>query len=116
MRYHRDAPYHALLKERWRLNVHPSEKETYHLALDLGDSGITYAVGDCLAILPQNDRERVERTLGALGATGAELVCDPKTRNLLTLKDFLTHRANLCDVPQAMGRALGRSVEEVRAH
>jgi sulfite reductase (NADPH) flavoprotein alpha-component len=64
----RDRPAEVTLVSRTRLNKPGSEKETWHIELDLAGSGIEYAVGDSLGIYPVNDPALVDAILQALGA------------------------------------------------
>jgi len=43
-----------------------SDKETFHMEFDLGDSGMQYIVGDSLGIIPHNHPEQVDEVLRAL--------------------------------------------------
>jgi len=56
-----------------------SEKDTRHYVIDISGSGMTYEVGDSLAIFPTNCPELVSDTLEALGASGDEMVTSEKT-------------------------------------
>ncbi|MEA2953001.1 MAG: sulfite reductase flavoprotein alpha-component [Alphaproteobacteria bacterium] len=64
-RYH---PVDATLVSRARLNKPGSEKETWHIELDLADTGLDYAVGDSLGIFPVNDGALVDAVVKALDA------------------------------------------------
>jgi sulfite reductase (NADPH) flavoprotein alpha-component len=88
----------ATIKERVCLNV-GSDKETYHLIVDLEGSDIEYHVGDCLGIYPQNDPSQVQSIIHALSATGEEIVEDRKGR-LYPLYNYLLGYANLSRLPQ----------------
>jgi sulfite reductase (NADPH) flavoprotein alpha-component len=88
----------ATIKERICLNA-GSEKETYHLVIDLKGSGIEYQVGDCLGIYPQNDPSLVKELMETLQARGDEIVEDRKGISY-SLSDFLLSRANLQRLPQ----------------
>jgi sulfite reductase (NADPH) flavoprotein alpha-component len=73
--YTRDNPYWAKLKAQHMLSMHSSAKDTRHYVVDLADSGLTYEVGDSLAIMPTNDPELVNDILDALsGPTGEEII------------------------------------------
>lgn len=88
----------ASLKERKCLNF-GSERETYHLVIDLNGSGIDYQVGDCLGIYPQNDPLVVEKLLKTLHATGDELIED-RDGNFHRLYAFLLNETNLLRLPK----------------
>jgi len=51
-----------------------SDKDTRHLEISLGGSGLIYEPGDALAVKPANDPQLVELTLKALGFSGDESV------------------------------------------
>jgi sulfite reductase (NADPH) flavoprotein alpha-component len=64
----RDHPAEVTFASRTRLNKPGSNKETWHIELDLAGSGIDYTVGDSLGIFPRNDpalADAVIRTLAA---------------------------------------------------
>jgi sulfite reductase (NADPH) flavoprotein alpha-component len=64
----REAPVEAVFAGRTRLNKRGSEKETWHIDIDLGASGPDYAVGDSLGIFPTNDPSLADAIIKALGA------------------------------------------------
>lgn len=64
----RDHPVPANFLSRTRLNKEGSDKETWHIELDLSTSGLTYEVGDALGVYPTNDPELVDAVIKALGA------------------------------------------------
>ncbi|GLK72410.1 sulfite reductase subunit alpha [Ancylobacter dichloromethanicus] len=70
----RDNPALVRLAGRYRLNGAASEKETWHIDIDLGEAGPDYAVGDSFGIFPENDPALVERVLAAIGADAHEPV------------------------------------------
>ncbi|MFN0064705.1 MAG: hypothetical protein ACKVOH_00545 [Chlamydiales bacterium] len=88
--------------ERRRLNEGSPEKETFHVILDLSQTPITYKVGDCVAIYPENDPALVQKIVGALGATGEESIHNRKGESKI-LRSFLTKNVNLLRVPKKLG-------------
>lgn len=64
----RDNPATATFLSRTRLNKPGSEKETWHIELDLAGSGLDYTVGDSFGIFPQNEPALVDAVVKALGA------------------------------------------------
>jgi sulfite reductase (NADPH) flavoprotein alpha-component len=64
----RDNPTTATFISRTRLNKPGSEKETWHIELDLTDSGIDYRVGDAFGIFPRNDPRLTDQVIAALDA------------------------------------------------
>ncbi len=76
-------PYEAVIKDKVLLNDSSSEKETYHVEIDLSGSGIRYSAGDALGLYPTNDSRVVEDILKATGLTGEEAVSGKKLKELL---------------------------------
>jgi sulfite reductase (NADPH) flavoprotein alpha-component len=76
-------PYPARLVANRLLSDPRSAKEIRHYEFDLGDSGITYAAGDALAVVPVNDDTLVDHVLEHLGATGDEVFDGRSVRELL---------------------------------
>jgi sulfite reductase (NADPH) flavoprotein alpha-component len=64
----RDNPIYATFLSRRRLNKPGSEKETWHIDIDLAGTDLDYVVGDSFGIFPTNDRGLVEAVLAALNA------------------------------------------------
>lgn len=88
--YGRANPFPSRLLVNRRLNP-GSDKDTRHLELDLTESGLTYQVGESLAVHPQNDPALVEEILHAIGATGDELVpAASKGKQPLPLREALS--------------------------
>src|SRR6476646_6003145 len=71
-RYTRANPFPARLVVNRRLSGPESEKDTRHFEIDLTGWGLTFEVGDSLAIYPTNDPELVDEIIHTLGATGDE--------------------------------------------
>jgi len=57
-----------------------SEKETRHFEIDLTDWGLSFDVGDSMAVYPSNDPQLVEEIIQAVGASGEETVPAAKTQ------------------------------------
>ncbi|HUI97356.1 MAG TPA: sulfite reductase subunit alpha, partial [Xanthobacteraceae bacterium] len=64
----RDNPVEAIFLRRTRLNKPGSNKETFHVDIDLAGTGLDYAVGDSLGIMPANDPALADAVIRALGA------------------------------------------------
>jgi sulfite reductase (NADPH) flavoprotein alpha-component len=80
----RDNPATATFLKRTRLNKPGSEKETWHIELDLAESGIDYVVGDSFGLFPTNDPGLVEALLKALGAPADFPIGGRPLRDVLT--------------------------------
>lgn len=64
----RDNPAYATFLSRRRLNKTGSQKETWHIEFDLGETGLDYTVGDSFGIFPANDPALVGAVIAALSA------------------------------------------------
>lgn len=68
------SPFPARLKTNRRLNGAASLKDTRHIEILLGDSGLSYEAGDALGVWPTNDPLLVNEILEAVGHDGEEAV------------------------------------------
>jgi sulfite reductase (NADPH) flavoprotein alpha-component len=64
----RDNPAEATFLSRTKLNKPGSQKETWHIDIDLAGSGIDYAVGDSFGVFPRNEPALVDAVIAALHA------------------------------------------------
>jgi sulfite reductase (NADPH) flavoprotein alpha-component len=91
-RYTRAHPFPARLVVNRRLSGPESEKDTRHFELDLTGWGLSFEVGDSLAVYATNDPELVDEMIRALGATGEEKVPrprgEPSTLRQALLRDY----------------------------
>ena len=67
-------PFAATVLENIRITGRHSTKETRHVELDLGGSGLAYEPGDALGIAASNNSHLVEELLEATGLSGDEEV------------------------------------------
>lgn len=93
--YSRTSPFSARLLSRQRLNKTGSSKETWHVALDISGSGITYRPGDSMGICPENDPSICAAILDICKFAADEEVQDSRTQETFTISEFLRRRANL---------------------
>jgi sulfite reductase (NADPH) flavoprotein alpha-component len=77
-RYTRANPFLARMLVNRRLSGPESEKDTRHFELDLTGWGLSFEVGDSLAVYATNDPHLVEEIIRALGLTGDEQVPRPR--------------------------------------
>ena len=73
-RYTRANPFPARMVVNRRLSGPESAKDTRHFELDLTGWGLTFEVGDSLAVYATNDPELIDEIIRTLGATGDEKV------------------------------------------
>src|SRR6266853_2167398 len=76
--YSRANPFPAKLIVNRRLSGAESAKDTRHFELNLTGWGLSYEVGDSVAVWATNDPQLVDEIIHALGATGDEQVPRPK--------------------------------------
>jgi sulfite reductase (NADPH) flavoprotein alpha-component len=77
-RYSRTNPFPAKLVVNRRLSGPGSAKDTRHFEIDLTGWGLSYEVGDSVAVCAMNDPQLVDEIIHALRATGDEKVPRPK--------------------------------------
>src|SRR5881394_978353 len=77
-RYSRANPFPAKLLVNRSLSGPESAKDTRHFELDLTGWGLSFEVGDSLAVYPSNDPKLVDEIIRTLGATAAEQVPRPR--------------------------------------
>ncbi len=106
MQYHKENPYLASIKHKSLLNDPKSDKEVYHFVLDVPSSKITYDVGDSIGIFPSNNPSFVKEILAVLQADGNEQISCKKSQKNFSLSNYLTYRANLCDVNKSLIQAI----------
>jgi sulfite reductase (NADPH) flavoprotein alpha-component len=95
--YSRDNPAIVALGQRRRLNPGgAAEAATWHVEINLEDSGLDYSVGDALGIYPENDPVLVDAVIAAVGASPDVPVGDR------TLKSLLTTDRSLGTAPDAL--------------
>jgi sulfite reductase (NADPH) flavoprotein alpha-component len=75
--YSRKNPFPARVLTVRSLNGVGSSKEVNHVEFSLADSGLSYAVGDALGVVPQNCPTLVADVLTVLGCDGEEAVPSP---------------------------------------
>src|SRR5580692_1357653 len=80
----RDNPVYATFLSRRRLNKPGSEKETWHIDIDLTGTDLDYVVGDSFGVFPANDHNLVTGVLAALDVPGDFPIGDRTFREELT--------------------------------
>jgi sulfite reductase (NADPH) flavoprotein alpha-component len=98
--YARENPVEAGFVSRRRLNDPASEKETWHIEIDLSGTGIEYVVGDSLGLFPTNAPALADAVIAELGAR-PERVIDGRT-----LRDRLLHEVALGAAPDGLFQLL----------
>src|ERR1041385_5239164 len=92
----RDNPATATFLKRTRLNKPGSEKETWHIEIDLAGTAIDYTVGDSFGLFPTNDLALVDAVIKALDAPPDFPIGGR------TLRDVLTDGVSLSPAPDML--------------
>ncbi len=80
----RDNPVYASFLSRRRLNKPGSEKETWHIDIDLAGTDLDYVVGDSFGMFPANDQDLVAAVLAAIEAPPDFPIAERTLREVLT--------------------------------
>lgn len=100
--YTRGNPFLATIIDRYPINKPGSQKVTKHIVLDIAGSNLKYNAGDSIGIYPDNDPDVIRFTLRAMQATGEETVFSKQTESYLSLKEFLTKKANITEISRKL--------------
>jgi sulfite reductase (NADPH) flavoprotein alpha-component len=92
----RDNPAVATFLSRRRLNKENSEKETWHIDIDLSGTDLDYVVGDSFGIFPFNDPSLVDAVLAAIDAPPDFPIAER------TLREVLTDSVSLSPAPDIL--------------
>jgi sulfite reductase (NADPH) flavoprotein alpha-component len=103
--YSRKNPYPASISVNRSLTGEGSGKDTRHFEIDLGDSGVSYEVGDSLGVFASNDPELVEAILANRGFSGDEEVLTTDGA-ATTLRQALTHNFVITEPAKQILQAL----------
>ena len=75
--HNRANPFKARITANYSLTGEGSNKDTRHIVVNLGDSGINYTPGDSLGVIPRNFPQTVDDLLPHLGLDPATTVDQP---------------------------------------
>lgn len=104
----REAPFAAEITAIGSLHGERSDAETLHVELSLAGSGIEYAPGDALGVIPRNDPALVAAVLHATGLAGEAALVEilAAERDITTLSGkLIADYAALTDNPSLADRA-----------
>tara|TARA_B100000945_G_scaffold56066_1_gene41276 strand:- start:1442 stop:2749 length:1308 start_codon:yes stop_codon:yes gene_type:complete len=90
-------PYMTTISEKDILNGPGATKETRHVSILLGDSGLNYKVGDAIGIIAENPEDVVNKLIELLGFNAEkEVESHSRTTTLYDAlkKDYEIHRLN----------------------
>jgi sulfite reductase (NADPH) flavoprotein alpha-component len=95
--HNRANPYKARLIANYSLSGEGSNKDTRHLVVHLGESGINYVPGDSLGVVPRNFPKTVDDLLPHLGldpATPVEQAAGPVALRDLLINGYILNRVS----------------------
>jgi sulfite reductase (NADPH) flavoprotein alpha-component len=92
----RDNPAVGTFLSRRRLNKAGSEKETWHIDIDLSGTNLDYVVGDSFGIFPSNDPGLVDAVLAAIDAPPDFPIAER------TLREVLADSVSLSPAPDIL--------------
>lgn len=92
--YGKKNPFPSKLLDKVLLSAPGSKKETWHFELSLEGSGLSYEVGDALAVVPTNAEDVVKEMIAAAGLTGEEEV-ETKSAGTKSLRAALTENYDI---------------------
>lgn len=102
--------FKAELIEKVLLNGRGSKKETYHIELDIEDSGIVYQPGDALEVCAVNNEKLVDKILSELNFNGDEEVSHNNAS--YSVRELLLHFKEITLVTLPVLKKLSAYVEE----
>ena len=105
MVFNRKNPYLATLAVNRCLTKEGSDKETRHYEVDIDGSGLTYEVGDSLAVMPRNDPRLVDEILEVLGFSGDEPVAGAD-KSTTTVREALLSEFQITQIDKKLLKAV----------
>jgi sulfite reductase (NADPH) flavoprotein alpha-component len=104
--YSRSNPFPGKILVNRRLTAADSPKDTRHFEIDLTGWGLSFEVGDSMAVYPTNDPALIKEIITALGATGEELVTAGK--ETCSLRDALSRYYSIKNVTPKFLKAIAQ--------
>ncbi len=95
MNYSKETPFLSCLTHRYRLNEPLSTKETWHIAIDISNSGMDYKPGDSLGVIPKNPRSLVDRVIRYSNLAADSTIEDPRNGSCYTFFQWLHERVDI---------------------
>ncbi|THX92506.1 hypothetical protein D6D08_02512 [Aureobasidium pullulans] len=86
------------VKERRRLTPRTYDRNIFHIEFDLGETGLTYAIGEALGIHAENDKVEVEEFIKWYGLNPEEVVEVPSREDAQVLENRTVYQALLQNV------------------
>ncbi|CAI9626371.1 sulfite reductase flavoprotein component [Alternaria burnsii] len=86
------------VKERRRLTPKNYDRNIFHIEFDLGDSGVTYAIGEALGIHAENDPKQIDEFIKWYGLNPEEIVEVPSREDPNVLVNRTVYQSLLQNV------------------
>lgn len=86
------------VKEHRRLTPLSYDRNIFHIEFDLGDSGLTYAIGEALGVHSENDKAEIEAFIKWYGLNPEEVVQVPSRDNPNVLESRTVYQSLLQNV------------------
>jgi sulfite reductase (NADPH) flavoprotein alpha-component len=102
----------ATVKERRRLTPQNYDRNIFHIEFDLGNTGVTYAIGEALGIHAENDKSEVEEFIKWYGLNPDEIVEVPSREDPNILVNRTVYQSLLQNV-DIFGRPGKRFYEDL---
>jgi sulfite reductase (NADPH) flavoprotein alpha-component len=102
----------ATVKERRRLTPQNYDRNIFHIEFDLGNTGVTYAIGEALGIHAENDKVEVEEFIKWYGLNPDEVVEVPSREDPNILVNRTVYQSLLQNV-DIFGRPGKRFYEDL---
>ena len=86
------------IKEHRRLTPLSYDRNIFHIEFDLGDSGLTYEIGEALGVHAQNDKDEVEQFIKWYGLDPEEIVEVPSREDPMVLEQRTVYQSLMQNV------------------
>lgn len=86
------------VKEHRRLTPPTYDRNIFHIDFDLGDSGLTYEIGEALGVHPENDAEHVSEFIKWYGLNADDIVPVPSREDTSVLEARTVYQALLQNI------------------
>lgn len=103
------------VKENRRLTPETYDRNIFHIEFDLGDSGVTYKIGEALGIHAENDDEQVQAFIEWYGLNADDVVQVPSREDPAVLDTRTVYQALKQNV-DVLGKPPKRFYEALSAH
>lgn len=97
--FNRDKPFKATVLQNQRITSDCTDKNIFHIELDLTDSGLHYQPGDSLGVWPKNNASLIDAILQLLNLDGEQSISFNKETH--SLQEWLRHKREITNLSRA---------------